>query len=418
MRKLFNNRMVVVFVLLLLAFFPTSLSRKSMSNNNAIVIAVGMDKKDEKYTLSFQVVIPKQDNSYRESLIVLSSSGKNLYEVYRQAETQIGKRIAYRHCQYIVVNEEMAKTEDMTIMFDYLIRNRDISNSCILLCTDKSANDIMVTDSKTESQINMGIIELLEFYEKKYYVYDTNLENFVKGCYSPRKCSLMTFISISEDINKGIGSSSEGGGGSGGSSSEDGGTSSSGSSSQEGKKNKYLSFEGDVVVFRDAKYASILSSDELLALNWFNGSSGYSDKFIVENVSDEVYDDATIGLELIDKKTTIKAYFENGVPILAVNINCKMTIESVKNATQSKVMLQSGKFTLTKTLESKIQQMIYNGSKDVFEKMIELKTDIIDVYSKFNKYHHKEFTQLLNGLNSDEFYLQKVKLVINSTIKT
>ena len=165
MQKLLNNRLLIIFIGFILAFFPNALSKKSMSNNNAIVIAVGVDKKDEEYTLSFQVVIPKQDNSFRESLLVLSASGDNLYDIYKKAETQIGKRIAFRHCQYIVVNEEVAKTENMTLLLDFLVRNRDVSNSCIMLCTDKTAKDIMNADSKTESSINIGIIELLEYYE-------------------------------------------------------------------------------------------------------------------------------------------------------------------------------------------------------------------------------------------------------------
>ena len=81
MKKLLSNKLLVVFVLLLIAFFPSALSKKSMSNNNAIVIAVGVDKKEEEYTLSFQVVIPKQDNSYRESLLVLLQVEK-IYTIF------------------------------------------------------------------------------------------------------------------------------------------------------------------------------------------------------------------------------------------------------------------------------------------------------------------------------------------------
>ena len=415
MKKLFSNKLLIVFVLLLLAFFPSALSKKSMSNNNAIVIAVGVDKKEKEYTLSFQVVIPKQDNSYRESLLVLSASGENLYDTYRQAETQIGKRIAFRHCQYIIINEELAKSENIATTLDFLVRNRDISNSCILLCTDKSANEIMSLDSKTESSINIGVIELLEYYEKKYFVYDTNLENFVTGAYSPRKCGLMTFISSSDKIENGIGTSAESGASGGG----EGGGASGGSGEQSSQqKQQYLSFDGRVVVFKDAKYNGIFSTEDLLSLNWFNSSSGFADKFIVEGVTDELYTNAKIGFELLDKKSKIKAYFEGDTPVLSLEVDCKIIIEDVENAVQDKVVLQSGKYALTSGLNSKIQQKIYNDAIAVFKKMINFESDIVDVYSKFNKYNHKKFQKYLSSLNDDEFYLSKVKLVVKTSVKT
>ncbi len=415
MKKLFSNKLLIVFVLLLLAFFPSALSKKSMSNNNAIVIAVGVDKKEKEYTLSFQVVIPKQDNSYRESLLVLSASGENLYDTYRQAETQIGKRIAFRHCQYIIINEELAKSENIATTLDFLVRNRDISNSCILLCTDKSANEIMSLDSKTESSINIGVIELLEYYEKKYFVYDTNLENFVTGAYSPRKCGLMTFISSSDKIENGIGTSAESGASGGG----EGGGASGGSGEQSSQqKQQYLSFDGRVVVFKDAKYNGVFSTEDLLSLNWFNSSSGFADKFIVEGVTDELYTNAKIGFELLDKKSKIKAYFEGDTPVLSLEVDCKIIIEDVENAVQDKVVLQSGKYALTSGLNSKIQQKIYNDAIAVFKKMINFESDIVDVYSKFNKYNHKKFQKYLSSLNDDEFYLSKVKLVVKTSVKT
>lgn len=416
MRKIYQNRLLIVFIIFLIVLFPSSLSKKSMSNNNAIVIAVGIDKEDEKYTLSFQVVIPKQNNSFRESLLVLSSSGENLYDIYKKAETQIGKRIAFRHCQYIIVNEELAKTEDMTKMCDFLTRNKDISNSCILLCTDKSANEIMTLDSKTESSISIGIIEMLESYEKKYFVYDTNLENFVVGTYSPRKCGLMTYITTTENIDEGIGSTSEGGGSGG--SSDEGGGSGGGSGGGGQSKEKYLSFDGRAAVFRKAKYVGLFSSDDLLALNWFNKSSGVSDKFTIENVTDELYTEAKIGLELLEKKSKVKAYFEGGVPIVSVDVDLKVIIEDVENAIQDKNVVQSGRYSLTTTLAGKMKERVYSDCKNILAKMVEYKADIIDIYSMFNKYHHKEFQDYLSSLKEDEFYLSKVKVVVNSNVTT
>lgn len=416
MRKIYQNRLLIVFIIFLIVLFPSSLSKKSMSNNNAIVIAVGIDKKEEKYTLSFQVVIPKQNNSFRESLLVLSSSGENLYDIYKKAETQIGKRIAFRHCQYIIVNEEVAKTEDMTKMLDFLTRNKDISNSCILLCTDKSANEIMTLDSKTESSISIGIIEMLEAYERKYFVYDTNLENFVVGAYSPRKCGLMTYITTTENIDEGIGSTSEGGGSGG--SSEEGGGSSGGSGGSGQSKEKYLSFDGRAAVFRNAKYVGLFSPDDLLALNWFNKSSGYSDKFTIEGVTDELYTDAKIGLELLEKKSKVKAYFEGGVPIVSVDVDLKVIIEDIENAVQDKKAVQSGRYSLTTTLAGKMKEKVYSDCKSILAKMVEYKADIIDIYSMFNKYYHKEFQDYLSSLKEDEFYLSKVKIVVNSNVTT
>lgn len=416
MQKLLNNRLLIIFIGFILAFFPNALSKKSMSNNNAIVIAVGVDKKDEEYTLSFQVVIPKQDNSFRESLLVLSASGDNLYDIYKKAETQIGKRIAFRHCQYIVVNEEVAKTENMTLLLDFLVRNRDVSNSCIMLCTDKTAKDIMNADSKTESSINIGIIELLEYYERKYFIHDTNLENFVTGAYSPRKCGLMTFISLTDKIEEGIGLSAQGD--STGSSSQGGSSQSGSSGGGEDKKQEYISFDGKVAVFKDAKYKGLFLPDELLNLNWFNSKSGFSDKFTIESITDELYTDAKIGFELLEKRSKLKAYFEGDKPILSLDVDCKIMIEDVENAVQDKTVLQSGKYALTANLKSKIEQKIYNDCFSVFNKMKEYECDVIDVYSKFNKYNYDKFQQYLGSLGVQEFYLSNIKLVVNCNVET
>ena len=94
------------------------------------------------------------------------------------------------------------------------------------------------------------------------------------------------------------------------------------------------------------------------------------------------------------------------------------SIEDVENEVQDKTVMQSGRYSLTKTLENKMKQKIKDDCENVFAKMIESRADIIDIYSMFNKYNHTEFQQFLSSLNQDEFYLSKVKLIVNSSVST
>jgi spore germination protein KC len=84
----------------------------------AFVMAMGVDKgtQNEKYNVSFQVVVPANVASGQDGgggqgppVVVYQSSGNNLTEAARKATKQIPRMLYYAHTNILVISEEVAR---------------------------------------------------------------------------------------------------------------------------------------------------------------------------------------------------------------------------------------------------------------------------------------------------------------------
>ncbi|CUA80669.1 spore germination protein GerKC [Anoxybacillus suryakundensis] len=119
----------LIFMLFICTLLFGCWSKKEL-RDLALIIAVGIDKKDGKYISTFQVVNPgnvagatqRGGGSTGLPVALYTSTGDTLVEASRKASKQISRIPYYAHTNLVVVGEELAK-EGIQQIFDVVERN-------------------------------------------------------------------------------------------------------------------------------------------------------------------------------------------------------------------------------------------------------------------------------------------------------
>ena len=141
------------FVLLSMCFILSGCAKKVEISQLGIVSGVGIDKTDNGYLMTAQVVNPssvagKQFNTL--PVYSISAEGKTLFEAYRELSTLTAKVLYLPHISVIVISEEIAK-EGIDPVLDFTLRNVMIRpNISLTVANNASAQNILHVLSSSE----------------------------------------------------------------------------------------------------------------------------------------------------------------------------------------------------------------------------------------------------------------------------
>ncbi len=154
----------------------------------AYVIAIGIDKRDEDYSYTFQVSSPLamssggevsapeggEENSRVQNIVI---GGEDLYDARNRLNNFLSKTVNLSHLKMIALSMETAK-EGLSSHMTFLLREREVRPNTRLCVTEKKAEDFL-----------RGINPALEANTAEYY--DAIAEN--GSIYAPQK-TLREFI--------------------------------------------------------------------------------------------------------------------------------------------------------------------------------------------------------------------------------
>ena len=106
---------------------PTTISVPQQSRTETIVIAAGIDKKENDYEVSLQYIIPHSSTS-SESLDMITEKGNSVDEAIQKINKELGKISGFAHCRVIVFNDYAAEN-GITDFLDCLIRKKTNTNN-------------------------------------------------------------------------------------------------------------------------------------------------------------------------------------------------------------------------------------------------------------------------------------------------
>ncbi|MGG2055104.1 Ger(x)C family spore germination protein [Lysinibacillus pakistanensis] len=135
--------LLFVFLILLLG----GCWSKRELNELAIVAAVGVDRVNEQYEISVQIVNPGQIASKKATsqspVITYHATGKSLFEAIRKLTTLTPRKPYYSHAQIIIIGEELAE-EGMNNILDLFQRDPEgRSEFNILIARDTTAKEVL-----------------------------------------------------------------------------------------------------------------------------------------------------------------------------------------------------------------------------------------------------------------------------------
>ena len=449
MKKIINGikryPFIIVLVIILLFFTPFALFSPGESRRRAIVIAIGLDKLEEEYEISFLTFIPKPNQEFEQSNSVVSGKGSSVSEAILDAQLTLGKDIGLSHAKTTVVNEKMLE-EDVSSSLDYLSRVISLPENTVFVCTNTSAKQLLMATDSLEKNLGLKLDQLISYNANDVYITDTSLEAFYKGYYSPHKSSIIGFIEHVKEEPSGGGQSqgssgsqeaqsggqgeqagssnaSSSGGGSAVASSSGGGSSGGDEASQNEGEKQRGSLEGqsqilnkaDAILLREGKKVAKLDVDNLNSINLLSEKHSL-DSITVENVKCECGKIVDMTFLLKNKQVAIQTDFQNGVPLFIANVSIGVQLTEIDTKGQEiKQNAQSTK--ISDEIASKLEMKIRSEFAQMLKILRDCKADVMNVYANFFKNDRKKFENFLSSLDDREDYLNHITFMLNMKIR-
>jgi len=207
-----RNAALFFAVLTLLLFATGCWSRREL-NDLAIVTGVAIDKIDNKYRVSVQVVDPgetagKKGSSGRSPVTLYDASGDTVFEVIRRMTTVTPRKLYFSHLRMFVLSEDLAR-EGIGKILDFFSRDHELrTDFYIVVSKGRAAKDIISILTPLEKNPSTKMFTSLEVSEKAWApTVAIQLDELINDIVSEGKEPVLTGILIKGNpaIGKGKG---------------------------------------------------------------------------------------------------------------------------------------------------------------------------------------------------------------------
>jgi spore germination protein KC len=300
MKKKFN-----MFLMLYIIFnFLTGCWSRTELNELGIVAALGIDKTEEGYLVTAQLINPSeiagQARSGRTEVVSFKKSGETIYEAVRRLSTDSPRRIYVAHLREVVFGEELAK-EGIGKALDVLSRQHEMrSDFFITIAKGSTAYDTLNIQTALEKLPATKINNALKNSERSWAPTKTvTLDELISSIVSRGKEPVLPGIYIYGDPEAGSDI-----------------VNANNVSPEAGIRIDSLG------VFKKDKLLGWLSEEE---------SKGFN--YITDNVKSTAVtfqcEGGNITIDTVRSKTNVKGKVEKGVPKININIRSEGTIGEV-----------------------------------------------------------------------------------------
>ncbi len=401
----FRVPMFIVLLFIVIVYGLPALGKDAEVDEFAIVTAIGLDKgTDDEVDVSLLTFVPVAQQNFAEKYKVVKASGSSVLEAIDYAGLYLGREVGLNHVKTVVINEEYF-TENASVEMDYLTRNKSLALSTSVICTDAKASDFLETVQKMDTESSIKVDDIIDFNNKFIYSTESTFETFYKGLYSKTKSSLVSFISLSEDIDEGVtvSASGEASGGSGDTATNNG-----------KETQKTILNDGKSILCKAASKVALLDNTDMQKLNLATGSFK-SGTIVIDDFSDDVFHNARLTFDIQNIDIRRKAQFINGHPIVNMSIKLYVKLLEAKEEDleiKENIDIKNISKEAIDALESKVKLSI----SDAINILRENKCDILKVYTLLNNSHPNETKKFMSRLEDEQDFLNHVVFKVSPQI--
>lgn len=425
LKKLFKYKTFYVLVAIMLFFLPTTLYMPSQAQSRAIVTAIGIDKtEDDLYEITLALISPKNGGQVAGGNMVDSGTGPTVAVAMQMLSINLGKIIGLQHCSFIIISDEVFK-ENVIKVLDYFIRSNNLTADAHLINCPKSAKDLISQGASSSNTSIATMNDIIQFNNDYLYSQAITIYEFYNRYLAPSNSVFVPILELEgeeteKDKSKSGGASSEGVDSSNSESSNSSTNASSGSGGssdgQAGNSSK-LTSNGKCAIIKNGIKVREITENERIALNIVNSGDG-NGVIGVKDFSEGDIEHADILFQLVDKKSSIKGYFDGDTPKIKFDVRIIVKLDEM-SMNEYKVNTVSGLTSyFTPKLEEKLKENLNNYIFELVENIKRDETDILFVYDNLNRFHHKKFEKYLNSLENKENYLESIEFETNIFIRS
>lgn len=401
----FRVPMFIVLLFIVIVYGLPALGKDAKVDEYAIVTAIGLDKgTGDEVDVSLLTFVPVAQQNFAEKYKVVKASGSSVLEAIDYAGLYLGREVGLNHVKTVVINEEYFN-ENASVEMDYLTRNKNLALSTSVICTDAKASEFLETVQKMDTESSIKVDDIIDFNNKFIYSTESTFETFYKGLYSKTKSSLVSFISLSEDIDEGVtvSASGEGSGGSGDTATN------SGEESQ-----KTILNDGKSILCKEASKVALLDNTDMQKLNLAKGSFD-SGTLVINNFTDDVFHNARLTFDIQNINIKRKAQFVNGVPV--VNMSIKLYVKLLEAKEEDLEIKENIDIkNISKEAINALENKVKSSIKDAIYILREYKCDILKVYTLLNNSHPNATKDFIKSLDDEQDFLNHVIFKVSPKI--
>ncbi len=343
------SKFKAICLLMILTVLLSGCWSKRELNELAIVVGLGIDKLDNEFEITVQVVDPseissKQPSTGRSPVITYHSKGKTVFEAIRKMTTVTARKLYFAHLQIVVLGNELAK-EGMNEPLDLISRDHEFRNDFdVIVAHDATADEVLNVLTPIEKVPANKMLNSLKTSEKTWGTTQSiKIDELINTLNDKEKSVVMSAIEIQGDKNIGEEQTNV----------------------KRSKSSTLLKYAG-LAVFKEDKLIGLLTEEESRSLGFLK------DK--IENTIEIIAcpKGGTLSTEITHSKTKIKGKFEKGVPKINVLIDIDQNVGEVEchiDLTKEKSIKYVSKKTeelIKKRIEETIHTVQQNYRVDIF----------------------------------------------------
>ncbi len=247
---------VLLAAVILFAFFSNDFGLVDIQKT-AVILAAGVDRSEEGFTLTAQIAVPKGSDRSQggTSSVEIDAEGKTISDCVSLIFSKTGWVPKLVFCDLIVIGENAAK-EDVISYLNYFLRSEYMPDSCKLAVCEGTAKELLSSTSAIDDASSLAIDKLFsDAAEKSGNVMTNTLKDFAIGYYGASKSGYLPYIRMTDQD----GSQDPAGG--------TGGTGGTGAQQSE----KIYSAE-ETAIFSEGRMVGLLPREQTLAFSLLKGN--------------------------------------------------------------------------------------------------------------------------------------------------
>ncbi|WP_199613642.1 Ger(x)C family spore germination protein [Paenibacillus alkalitolerans] len=383
---------LVLIILVFLSVMTACWSRREL-DELAIAVALGIDKKGDRYQVTAQVVNPSEVASGNKKgggglgapTTTITATADTIFEALRRMTVKSPRRIYVAHLRMLVIDEDIAK-EGIRKILDFMSRGPEFrTDFYIVIANGVSAEKILRVYSTPQEIIPANnMFASLETAEEAWAgVAKVTLDELIEDLKAAGKQPLLTGVVLTGR--------------------KDSEQSETKTNAEKMKPISVIKFQG-MAVFNEDKMSGWLNSDETLGYNFIQGKI----KNTVKSVS--CPDGGKLVLEVIQSETQMKGKVVNGQPQIEIEVRTEENVADVE--CKIDLMKQGTIYELQSKEEEKIDKFM----KQAIKKAQEFRSDIFGFGEAIHRADPRAWKKLKNGWD-DHFADVKVNTKIDVNIR-
>ncbi|MBT2759224.1 Ger(x)C family spore germination protein [Mesobacillus foraminis] len=388
------KRKRLIFVTLAFSLILTGCWSQKELTDLAIISVLGMDlAEDGRLIGTLQIINPGNvaggmqggGGTQGPPVTVYTSTGDSVTEFSRRASRKISRTLYYAHTNLVVISEELAKRQDISIILDAIERDAEFRNTAnVVIARGAKASDLVKVLTPIDKIPANKVIKTLQFSEQQWGEFmSINVQDTIKDLASSGKEPIITGFILEGDA-------------------------------EEGKKLEGTQATEPVTTLGAAGLATFRNGK---LSGWVDGEKARGTIWILDKIKqtaigvDYMGQKQSVIYQVIRQKTKVSGTIQKGKPKITINIDAEGDIGETKvplNLNDPKVLLSLEK-KLNKEIKKEIKMAVNNAQKN--------KTDIFGFGQAIHRSYPKEWKKLQKDWDEAHFADMEVDVKVGTYIR-